>query len=156
MSDFKSDTGTCSCPSGTSQTAASGGSVTPAENAPPVQRLRDGLHPAEVPRAGAAVLGPVRVEQLAPAPAGGERQPPVVPHDRREVDEARDEPRAVRGAAEVGQRVVLAGVADEPLEALRPEVDLPQRGLGPVDAVEVGDAAANALVEGVLEHVPVE
>jgi GNAT superfamily N-acetyltransferase len=47
----------------------------------------------------------------------------VVAHDGREVDDAGEHPAAVGGAAEVGERVVLPGVGDEPLEARRPEVD---------------------------------
>ena len=84
--------------SGTSQTAASGGSVTPAENARPWSGSSSAVTPPplptpEPPYASASVFSTSRH-----APPTRQGKAPVVPHDGREVDEAGEQALAVRRA----------------------------------------------------------
>ena len=66
-------------------------------------------------------------------------------------------PPAPAGDAEEREHVVVGIAGVDPAEAVRAEVPLPQRRLGPVEPVELGHEAAHPGVVGPLvEHPPVQ
>src|SRR5690606_8568596 len=110
---------------------------------------------AEIALPAAAVLARVAVQELAPVAAAGHPDLVALPRHRGEVcDDERLAPRRV--PAQVRQHARLGIVAVHPLEAARVEVALPERGLRPVDAVQVLHPAAHARVRRQLEQAPLE
>src|SRR5687767_10404334 len=123
---------------------------------PPVRRYRTGLRAAVVAHAAAAVVGRVRVQDLAPVAPVRYADQVILARDRGEV--ADDEHRAVAVArlADEGQRAVLGIAAVDPLEACVLEVDLVQRAFAGVDAIQIGHPVHDAAVLRVLEHPPLQ
>src|SRR5688500_10195159 len=132
--------------------------------APPVERDGHRLDPAEVPLTAAAVLGGVAVEDLPPEAGLRRAHAIVLPDDRREVEHSQHAlaPRAplslafIPAEAQQRDHAVLAVVGVDPLEAGGVVVELVQRGLALVEAVEVPHQALDPGVALVLEEMPVE
>ena len=120
----------------------------------PLDGLR--LEAEAVADVGAAVEARVGVQHLDPLAGRRQSEPPAVAHDGREVGDADELPRAVLRDAREGEHVLGRRVRLEPAEAVGREVDLPERGLVAVDAVQVADERTHARVVGIVEQVPVE
>src|SRR5207249_7034450 len=117
---------------------------------------RLGLDTAQVADVRAAVELGVGVDRLAPATAVRQADPVLLAWDGREVGDGGDGALTVAGHANEGNDVALDVVRVQPAEARGLEVDLVQRRLAPVDAVQVANQALHARVLRAVEQVPVE
>src|SRR5579863_1769692 len=112
-------------------------------------------HRAEVAHATAPVDAGVAVEALEPYAAAGYADAVALARHRGEVAHRKERGAAARQAQE-RQYAHVGIVAVHPLEALGTEVELVQRGGRAVEAVQVGEPALHALVQRILQHVPLE
>ena len=111
---------------------------------------------AEVPPSGAAVDGGVAVEHLFPAQALRDADAEAAARHRREVAHTEDGTRPVAAVAQEADDALVVVVAVDPLEAGRIVVQLVQRRLLAIQAVEVGHPLLDPAVLRELQQVPVE
>src|SRR5688572_15888178 len=117
------------------------------------QRIR--LYPTEIAHAAAAVDRGVAVEELAPVTAARNADGVVLARNRREVAHHQHLGAVARLAQEADDaRFDVASVY--PFEAARGKVELVQRRLAAMDAVEVAYPALHARMLRVRAEVPVE
>ena len=98
----------------------------------------------------------VAVEDFPVVSAGGNADPVILAHDRREVTDHDDGVFGVLGPAQERDHAVFPVVQLEPFVPLPLEVDLVQSGLRLVERVQVAHQTEDALVIAPLEQVPVE
>ena len=104
----------------------------------------------------AAVHVAVAVQQLEVGSTRRNAYPIAFAGDRREIRDRDKKILAVLRAAYERYDAVLAVVAVNPLESGRIEVDLVQRMLGPVDAVQILDELPQALVQRLIQRMPIQ
>src|SRR5687767_5401492 len=122
----------------------------------PVRRYGMRAHAAVVADAAAAVVGRIRVDELAPITLARDTDEIVLPRHRREVADDENDVFGVARFADERHRALLGVAAVDPLETVRVEVELIKGRLGRVDAVQIGHPVHEAAVLGVLEHPPFE
>ncbi len=105
---------------------------------------------------GAPVEAGVGVQRLAPPASRRQPQPPPLADDRREVARAHEPVLPVLRDAREREDVLVRRVRLEPAEALVRVVELPERGLLVVDAVEIANQVEHSVMVGLVEQVPVE
>src|SRR6185312_8966175 len=104
----------------------------------------------------AAILRRVAVQALAPPAAERHTDAIVVPRHRREV--ARDQGYILGplSPAQVHDHALIGIVAVDPLEAVGREVALVEGGSRTIEAVDVPHPAADAFVQRIREHMPLQ
>src|SRR3569833_1760586 len=119
-----------------------------------VRRHRRGLDAAEITVTRAAVLGGIAVEQLLPPAAARHTQAIIAARHRREI--AHDQEHLVAVAAQKTQHALFPFVAAGPGETALIEILEMQRTLVAIAAVQVPHPIVHTLMQGILQHVPLE
>ena len=116
-----------------------------------------GLHAAHVALIAAAVDGGVAVQHFAPEAGGGQADAVVRAEFGREMEDDEHLLAAVLRAAQEGEDAVQVVGAVHPLKAFEVVVGFPERGVGAIDLVEVGEEALGAgVLRALFEQGPVE
>ncbi len=122
-----------------------------------VRGHRLAAHPGAVAHIAAAVVGAVGVDGLRVVAGPRHADAVALPRHRGEARHAEDQARRITGEAAKGDHALIGIRAVHPAKGRGIAVQLVQRALGAVDAVEIGDEPPDAFVVGTaLEEVPVE
>src|SRR5580658_5856994 len=114
-----------------------------------------GFYAPQIAPSRTTVLTGIAVEDFAPQAAVRNAQQKIAVRNRREIGDDQHGG-AVHALAYEGGHAHLPIVRIDPFEAVRPEVDLVQRGLIAVDTIQVPNPAANAGMLGAIGHPPLE
>src|SRR5579863_6377827 len=107
-----------------------------------------GFHAAQVAPAGAAIIPGIRIDDLAPDAARRHADEKIGAWHRREVTHHQQRRAASGRLSQEGDDAHLGVVDIHPLESVRREIDLVQRGLAPIYAIQIADQPLDTGVPG--------
>ena len=116
----------------------------------------DGFHAAEIAHVAAAVDLRISVQHLLVEARQRDADPVSLVRDRREVGDHDGNLALVLAPPRPGDHAVVGVVGDEPLEAGRLRVTFVQGGNRAVDHVQIANERLDAMVETIVEKMPVE
>src|SRR5690242_1992674 len=123
---------------------------------PPVGRNGVRVDATEIAHAAAAINGRVGVDDLPPVSRERNAEKVILARHGREIAGDENHLLAVAALADVRECALLGVAAVDPLETVRVEVELVERGLGRVDTIEIGNPAHQPRMLAILEHPPLE
>src|SRR5437899_9506513 len=105
---------------------------------------------------GAAIVGGVRIEYLAPPAAERHADAVVVGDVRREIHDDHATRTLGKSLAQPGEQIAIGVIRDQPLEACGLAIELVQRGRGAIELVEIADQRLHAGMVLLVQQVPVQ
>src|SRR6185369_5808979 len=119
-----------------------------------VRGLRLRVHASQVPHAASTVLLGVAIQQLTPESARGHADTVAVARHRSEITDNQNFISRRPALAQKGNNAGGCVIAVHPFETGRISIELVQRGLLPINLVQLRHPVLHPLVHRILQHVP--